>query len=36
MLGATANMREISKIAKNKGIPIIEDACESLGVEYFW
>ena len=35
MLGATANMREISKIAKNKGIPIIEDACESLGVEYF-
>ena len=35
MLGGIANMSEISLIAKKKNIPIIEDACESLGAEYF-
>ena len=35
MLGGIANMSNISSIAKKKKIPIIEDACESLGAEYF-
>ena len=35
MLGGIANMSKILSIAKKKRIPIIEDACEALGAEYF-
>ena len=35
MLGGIANMKKILSIAKNKNIPVIEDACESLGAKYF-
>lgn len=35
MLGGIANMSKILSIAKKKKIPIIEDACEALGAEYF-
>lgn len=34
MLGISANMNEIIKIAKNKKIPILEDNCESMGAKY--
>jgi 8-amino-3,8-dideoxy-alpha-D-manno-octulosonate transaminase len=34
MLGVSANMKEIIKIAKNKKIPILEDNCESVGAKY--
>jgi 8-amino-3,8-dideoxy-alpha-D-manno-octulosonate transaminase len=34
MLGVACEMDEIIKIANNYGIPIIEDACESIGGEY--
>ena len=35
MLGGIADMKKILSIAKNKKIPVIEDACESLGAKYF-
>ena len=34
MLGKSCNMDEIKKISKLKKIPIVEDACEALGVKY--
>ncbi len=34
MLGKSCNMDEIKKVSKLKKIPIIEDACEALGVKY--
>ena len=34
MLGVSAKMDEIIKIAKNKKIPILEDNCESMGAKY--
>ena len=34
MLGISAKMDEIIKIAKNKKIPILEDNCESMGAKY--
>ena len=34
MLGAPANMKEITRIAKKYKISVIEDACESTGVKY--
>lgn len=34
MLGISAKMDEIIRIAKNKKIPILEDNCESMGAKY--
>ena len=34
MLGKSCNMDEIKKISKLKKIPIVEDACEALGVKH--
>ncbi len=34
MLGKSCNMDEIKKVSKLKKIPIVEDACEALGVKY--
>ena len=34
MLGSSADMSEILKIAKKNNIPLIEDACESFGARY--
>ena len=34
MLGSSADMSKILKIAKKKNIPLIEDACESFGAKY--
>ena len=34
MLGNPCQMNEILKISKEKSIPILEDACESLGAKY--
>ncbi len=34
MLGVSASMKEILKIAKNKKIPVLEDNCESMGAKY--
>lgn len=34
MLGYNCNMKKILKISREKKIPIIEDACESLGSKY--
>ena len=34
MLGVSADMKEIVKIAKKKKIPILEDNCESMGAKY--
>ncbi len=34
MLGVSADMEEIVKIAKKKKIPILEDNCESMGAKY--
>ena len=34
MLGVACEMEKIMKIGKEYGIPIIEDACESIGGEY--
>ncbi len=34
MLGKSCNMDEIKKISKINKIPIVEDACEALGVKY--
>ncbi len=34
MLGGAANMKKILQVAKQNKIPVIEDACESLGVKY--
>ena len=35
MLGNQCEMKEIMKIGKKYKIPIMEDACEALGAEYF-
>ena len=35
MLGGIADMKKILEIGKRKKIPIIEDACEALGAEYY-
>ena len=32
MLGVSARMKEILKIAKDKKIPVLEDNCESMGL----
>ena len=34
MLGVSARMKEILKIAKDKKIPVLEDNCESMGAKY--
>lgn len=34
MLGVSANMDEIMKIAKKNNLPILEDNCESMGAKY--
>lgn len=34
MLGFSANLNEIKKIAKKQKIPIVEDNCESVGAKY--
>lgn len=34
MLGNPCKMNEILKISKEKSIPVLEDACESLGAKY--
>ena len=34
MLGYNCDMKEIIRISKKRNIPIIEDACESLGTKY--
>ena len=34
MLGVSAEMNEIIKIAENKKIPILEDNCEAIGAKY--
>ena len=34
MLGVSANMKAILKIATEHGIPVVEDNCESIGAKY--